>query len=189
MKKTACFVVAAAIILLASSAAGQDCGPLNLQFQPDAPAVNPGDPLYDEWVPLIAEHFGLDPAGFGWCWTQRVVGTIPGTWVTCGGDDLFVPNPFGIGDGPDLYGNPGVLFNKRGEVYTMSWGLSRFDSEFNWLAFGGLTHYDGETGRYTDAEGWGTDRPKHYPPTYWIRSAGYFCYPEDDEAKPGTAKN
>jgi hypothetical protein len=178
MKKTASIIVGLVLVAGAGAAFGQDCGPLNLQFLEPSVDLFPGDPLYDEYVPMIAAHFGLDPAVFQWCWTQRVVGTIPGTWVSCGGDPIADYDLFGLPSDPHLYLNPGIIITRRGDVYTISYGLSRYDADFNWIAFGGVTYYEGATGKWAGAEGWGTDRPKHYPPSFWIRSFGSLCMPD-----------
>ncbi len=178
MKKTLRILVAVALAVSAGSVFGQDCGPLNLTFRPQSIDLFPGDDLYDQYVPMIALQFGLDPAVFEWCWTQRVVGTIQGRWITCGGMGLAMFDPFGLGGGPDMYGNPGIITSKKGVIYTMSYGLSKYNSEGDWVAFGGLTWYGDGTGRYTGADGWGTDSPKHYPPSFWVRSVGFLCKPE-----------
>ena len=76
MKKTACVAIAAVLALAAGTAVGQECGPLNITFKPDAPSIFPGDLLYDTYVPMVAAYFGVPLADFEWCWTQRVVGIL-----------------------------------------------------------------------------------------------------------------
>ena len=112
MNKTVCFLVVLMLVLGAGSAVAQDCGPLNITFKPDAPSIFPGDPLYDQYVPMIATYYGLDISVFEWCWTQRVVGTIQGTCVSCGGMGLAMFDPFGLGIGPRPVRQPGDHHHK-----------------------------------------------------------------------------
>lgn len=177
MKKTACVAIAAVLALAASTAFGQECGPLNITFKPDAPSIFPGDLLYDTYVPMVAAYFGVPLADFEWCWTQRVVGTIQGTWVTCGGNNIAIYGPFGLPNEPDLYVNPGIMISRKGDIFTLSYGLSRYEG-VDWVAFGGITWYGDGTGMYAGANGYSTDSPKHYPPTFWIVSKGFLCLME-----------
>jgi hypothetical protein len=165
---------AAVLVLSAGNALGQGCGHLNLIFMPDAPSIAAGDPLYDQYVPQVAAYYGIPVADFEWCWTQRVSGTIRGTWVTCGGNNIAIYGPFGLPNEPDLFVNPGILITKKGDIYTLSYGLSRYEGA-DWVSFGGVTWYGDGTGIYAGANGWGSDCPKHYPPSFWIESRGFLC--------------
>lgn len=177
MKKTWCCAIALAFLMIAAPAAGQNCKPLQLNFTVPSTDIFPGDDLYDEYVPMIEARFGIEPGAFGWCWTQRVIGTIPGTWVACGMEDLAIYDPFGFGILTGMWGNPGILVTARGHLFTMSYGLSQFSGGGDWVAFGGVTYYEGAAGKWQGAIGWGTDSPQHYPPSYWIRADGLLCRP------------
>ena len=177
MKRFVIFTVAVGLTLSAGDALGQGCGNLKLIFKPDAPSIFPGDALYDQYVPQVASYFGIPVTDFEWCWTQRVVGTIHGTWVTCGGNDIAIYAPFGLPNEPDLYVNPGILTTSKGDIYTLSYGLSRYDGA-DWVSFGGVTWYGDGTGIYADAHGWGNDCSKENPPSIWIQSTGFICMPQ-----------
>ena len=178
MRKAIVLGITAVLALGAGTVFAQDCGELRLNFKLPSIDLIPGDDLHEMYVPMIAAHYGLEPGVFEWCWTQQVVGTISGTWVSCGGTTLSEGDPFGFGFGPDLYPNPGIIITKKGDLYSMSWGLSRYDATGAWLAFGGVTRYADGTGRFAGALGWGTDAPQHFPPSFWIRSSGYICLQE-----------
>lgn len=177
MRRVSVFLIAFALALGAAVVLGQDCKQLNVTFKPESIDLDPADYQY------LIEIFGLEIDGFDWCWSQEVVGTIRGTWVSCGAMDLaqfaplFGPIPKVDGPGPDLYGNPGVIHTRKGDVYTMSYGLSVYDGE-TWVSFGGVTWYGDGTAYYAGATGWATDEPKQYPPSLWIRSIGFLCRPE-----------
>ena len=177
MKRVVIFTVAVVLALSAGNALGQGCGHLNLIFKPEAPSIFPGDFLYDQYVPQVAAYYGIPITDFEWCWTQRVGGTIQGTWVTCGGNNIAIYAPFGLPNEPDLYVNPGILITKKGDIFTLSYGLSRYEG-MDWVSFGGVTWYGDGTGMYAGANGWGTDAPKHYPPSFWIESKGFLCLAE-----------
>jgi len=179
MRKTACFVVAAVLVLGAGSAFGQECKRINVQFQEPAEFIVPGDQLFDDYVPLIEARFGVTfvPPD-DWCWAQRAVGTIRGTWIACGKIDLSIFDPFGFGINTELWGNPGILVGRKGNLFTMSYGVAKWADPETMTALGGVTYYEGTTGRYEGLIGWATDRPMHYPPSFWVRSVGLICMPE-----------
>jgi hypothetical protein len=179
MKRTTCIAVVLVVALGAGSAFGQDCRKINIQFQEPAPYIDLTDPMYAPWVALIEGRFGVtfDPDN-DWCWTQRAVGTIRGTWIACGKMDLSIFDPFGFGINTELWGNPGILITKRGYLFTMSYGVSKWADPENLSALGGVSYYEGATGRYEGMIGWATDRPMHYPPSFWVRSVGLICEPE-----------
>ena len=156
------------------TAFGQDCDKFNVILKPGETYVDDDD-LGD--YDFLAEHFGVEP--FEWCWSQRVIGTVQGRWALCGNNDLAIFDPFGLGIGPELWGNPGFILTKKGDmIYTMSYGLAvwGFDGDFSDVdAFGGLTTFYGGTGAYAGATGWSTDSPKKYPATFWLQSRGFLC--------------
>ena len=191
MRKVACLVVTVALFLGGGLAFGQDCGQLNITFKPEATDLdltdypNNLDPSDHALLVRLTEYYGVEfnnPEN-DWCWKQRVIGTFVGTWVSCGSIDLaiwgplFAPLDVGIGPGPDLYGNPGIIHTRKGDIFTMSYGLSVVDGD-DWIAFGGVTWYGDGTDAYEGATGWGTDAPKKYPPSYWIQSKGFLCIPD-----------
>jgi len=114
---------------------------------------------------------------FDWCWSQRVIGTIQGTWVLCGSWELFIADPLDLGIGPDVYGNPGIIYTRKGNIYTMSYSFSVWGGDV-FVAFGGLTRFGGGTDAYEGATGWGTDAPKKYPVSYWMQNHGFLCVPD-----------
>ena len=177
MRRICCFTVAVMLAMGAASVFGQDCKHLQLNFTEPSIDIFPGDELYDDYVPMIEARFGIAPGSFEWCWTQRVIGTIPGTWVACGSNGLYIDDPFGFGLITGAWGNPGILVTTRGHLFTMSYGFSNFTATGEWEAFGGVTYYEGATGKWEGGVGWGTDSPQHYPPSYWIRADGLFCNP------------
>lgn len=179
MKRTACFLITLVLVLCAGTVYAQEnCKTLNINYKPDDFYINPGDPLYDQYVPMIEARFGIDPGTFEWCWTQSIVGTINGRWIACGKMDLAIFDPFALGINPELWGNPGIMITKSGNLFTMSYGLSKYDDGGAWIAFGGVSYFEGSSGKYTGTWGWAADRPKHFPPTFEIRSVGYLCPPE-----------
>ena len=175
MRKAACLVVTVALFLGGGAAYGGDledlgenCRKLNVILVEESTDLDPED--YD----FLAAYFGVAP--FEWCWSQQVIGTLQGTWVLCGSFiDLYLPDPLDLGIGPDLYGNPGIIYTRKGNIYTMSYGLSVWEGDV-FVAFGGLTRYMGDTGAYEGAEGWGTDSPKKYPASYWMQGHGFLCW-------------
>ena len=169
MRKKVLFMMTAVLILSAGAAFGQECRQLNVTLKVESPDLDPED------FEFLADYFGVDD--FDWCWSQRVIGTIQGTWVFCGSWALFADDPLGVGIGPELYGNPGIIYTRKGNIYTMSYGLSVWDGAV-FVAFGGLTRYLDGTGAYSGATGYSTDGPMKYPPTYWIQSKGFLCVPD-----------
>ena len=169
MRKAACFVMTAALVLGAGAAFGQQCQQINLTLKEESTDVNAAD--YEE----LAEWFGFD--SFEVCWSQRAIGTIRGTWVLCWAEGLFEYPLFELGFGPELWGNPGVIHTRDGDIFVMSYALSVWDGDV-FVAFGGVTQYLGGTGAYEGATGWSTDSPKKYPPSYWIESNGILCVPD-----------
>jgi hypothetical protein len=192
MKKKTFLVVTALLVLTGGVSFGDDpadCAKLNLMFQPGGdPSLEPGEPLYEEYVPVLLAYYGID--AFDWCWSQPIRGSlggvgVKGTWVACGAFDLSllaplfpeVSAPFGAG--PDLYGNPGILITNKGDIFTMSYGASVYEgADFTWVAFGGITWYGDGTGAFEGAHGWGSDTSKTTPPSFWVRSVGYLCFPD-----------
>ena len=177
MRKAACLVVTVVLVLGGGAAfggdLGEDCRKLNLITHEESTYVD----HEGEVSVALAAYFGVEP--FDWCWSQQVIGTLQGTWVFCGSWELFMDDLFGLGNFPELYGNPGVIFTRKGNIYTMSYGLSVWDYAEDpavFVAFGGLTHFVGDTGDYEGAEGWGTDAPKKYPPSYWLQNHGFLCW-------------
>ena len=155
----------------AGTAYGESCTQLTLKLQPQSTDLDPTD--FD----FLAAYFGVDP--FGWCWSQPVVGTIQGVWAFCGNDALAIFNPFSVGVGPDLWGNPGVVLTKEGDlIYMISYGLSVWNGD-TFVGFGGMTRISGGTGAYEGATGWTADRSKRIPtPTYAARLQGFLCLPD-----------
>ena len=169
MRKAACLVISAAFILGAGATFGQECQQINLTLKEESAYVD--ETAYQE----LAEWFGFE--SFENCWSQRAIGTIRGTWVLCWADGLFEYPLFDLGIGPELWGNPGVIHTRDGDIYTMSYGLSVWNGDV-FVAFGGVTQYFGGTGAYEGATGWSTDAPKKYPVSYWIESKGFLCLPD-----------
>jgi hypothetical protein len=163
-------LLALATCLSAGAAFGDDCGQFNITIKPAETELDPDD------YGFLADMFGVAP--FEWCWSQRVVGTIKGEYALCGSfADLYMLDPLGLGIGPELYGNPGIIHTRKGDLYTMSYGLSVWDGDV-FVAFGGLTRIVGGTEAYGGAWGYTTDAPKKYPPTFWMQSRGYLCVPD-----------
>jgi len=179
MRKTiVCLALVGFVTGLAGGPAyGQSCENFNVILKEAATDLDPTE--QDLW--RLAIHFGIRPP-FDYCWSQRVIGTVQGVWALCGNDDLSMFDPLGLGVGPELWGNPGIIYTKQGDmIITMSYGLSvwDFDGDFEDIdAFGGLTTFDGGNGAYTGASGWTTDSPKKYPASFWIQSHGFLCVPD-----------
>lgn len=185
MRKAACLAVAVVLVMAGGAAfggdLGEDCKILNMTLKEESSDVDAGD--YD----FLAEYFFGVGATFDVCWSQEAIGTIQGTMVLCWRDGLYIPDPLFnlpgvvIDPGPEVWGNPGIIHTKKGDIYTMSYGLSVWDYTVDpavFVAFAGVTRYLGGTGAYEGATGWSTDSPKKYPPTYNIQSVGYLCVPE-----------
>ncbi len=194
MQKATCLVVVVLILLAGHLAYGGDkvdgakCQELVLTFQPDSVDLNPKDWLYEAYVPLIQARFEIGSVDS--CWAQSVTGSlggisISGTWVACGNSNLSRAAPlFGKitargFSGPDLYGNPGIIITKKkGEIYTMSYSLSVYEGAIHeWMAFGGVTWFGDGTDRFKRTYGWASDRSPAVPPTLWVESEGYLCFP------------
>ena len=179
MRKAACLVVTVALVLGGGAAfggdLGEDCRKLNVILLEESTYVDHTDPEYV----ALAEYFGFE--SFANCWSQEVIGTIQGTWVLCWTEGLFIDDPFELGIGPELWGNPGIIHTRKGDIYTMSYGLSVWEYAEDpavFVAFGGLTRFVDGTGAYEGATGWGTDAPKKYPASYWIQNHGFLCVPD-----------
>lgn len=187
MQRVACYVAVVAIVLGGGAAfgadLGDDCQNLNVTLKEESSDVDPSDPTYV----ALAEFFFGAGATFDVCWSQEVIGTIQGTWVLCWREGLLIPNPVfdvpGVPTDPgvEVWGNPGVIHTKKGDIYVMSYGLSVWDyapdPDF-FIAFGGVSQYLGGTGAFAGATGWSTDSPKTYPPTYKLQSVGFICVPD-----------
>lgn len=187
MQRTTCIVVATALILgggaVFAGNLGDDCQNLTLTLKEESTDVDPTDPAYV----ALAEYFFGAGATFDVCWSQEAIGTVQGTWVLCWRDGLYIPDPLfnlpgvTIDPGVEVWGNPGVIHTKKGDIFTISYGLSVWDYTVDpavFVAFAGVSRYLGGTGAYEGVTGWSTDSPKTYPPTYNIRSNGYLCVPD-----------
>lgn len=185
MKKTACIAITAALLFGGGAVfggdLGDDCQNLNVTLKEESTDVDPTDPAYV----ALAEYFGFDV--FEVCWSQEVIGTIQGTWVLCWRDGLYIPDPLfdlpgvTIDPGVEVWGNPGIIHTKKGDIYVISYGLSVWDYTVDpavFIAFAGVSRYLGGTGAYEGASGWSTDSPKTYPPTYKMQSVGFICIPD-----------
>ena len=194
MRKASCLVVVALVVLAGHLAYGADIGPgdkgcetLLLTFHPNVVELSPKDWNYQRTVPMIQAHFGIDSVE--WCWSQPVTGSlggvqIEGIWVACGSSDLSKVAPLFASKSarevrsPDLYANPGIIRTKKGDIYTLSYSLSVYEGANRpWKAFGGVTWYGEGTRRFARTDGWASDRSPMIPPTLWVESEGYLCYP------------
>jgi hypothetical protein len=153
------------------AAFGEDCEQINYNIKAEEGYVDHTDPAYIE----LAERFGFD--SFEVCWSQRAIGTPNGTLVLCWEDSLIIPNPFSQPVAPDLWGNPGVLHTKDGDIYFMAYSVSIWGDD-GLIALSSLTRYEGGTGAYEGASGWTSDTPKKYPPSFWMQSKGTLCVPD-----------
>ncbi len=168
------------LCLVASAAFGQDCSRVNMTLKPEETWIDEEDlEDFDD----LAAHFGVDP--FGWCWSQRLIGTIKGVWTFCGNDTLHIEDPFELkihDEVPELWGNPGVIETKNGDmIYTMSYGLSAWDYVADpafLFTFAGVTTFDGGTGAYENAWGWTADKTKKFPASFWAEVEGFLCVPD-----------
>ena len=133
MQRVACYVAVVALVLgggvVFGADLGDDCQNLNVTLKEESSDVDPSDPTYV----ALAEYFFGAGATFDVCWSQEVIGTIQGTWVLCWREGLLVPNPVfdipGVPTDPgvEVWGNPGVIHTKKGDIYVMSYGLSVWD--------------------------------------------------------------